>query len=274
MPQSRVGDVVFDVDDTVGRIVLDRPTVGNALSPSVIAGLGAAVDAAADAGCRVVVVRGAGGNLSVGADLTYLRQVLDDRRALRSYVTSIGDTLDRLAAASFVSICVVDGYALAGGCELMLACDLSLASDQAKIGDRHLEYGLLPGAGGSVRLTRAVPPAVAGRLLYTAEIIDGPTAAGFGLVSYAVPADQLDAEVDRLVARLRRHPMEALVAMKRLHIDARTEEPAQAIRAERETLLRYLDSPPAREGLAAFAERRAPDFDVIGSPGPVRRTGT
>lgn len=273
MAQSRVGDVIFDADGTVGRIVLDRPTVGNALSPSVIIGLGAAIDAATDVGCRAVVVRGAGGNLSVGADLTYLRQVLDDRLALRSYIMSIGDALDRLAAASFVSICVVDGYALAGGCELMLASDLSVASDQAKIGDRHLEYGLLPGAGGSVRLTRAVPPAVAGRLLYTGDIIDGRTAAGFGLVSYSVRADQLDAEVDRLVARLRRHPGEALAAMKRLHTYAKTEEPVQAIAAERETLLRYLDGPQAREGLAAFAERRGPDFNVIGSAGPERRTG-
>ena len=272
MPQSRVGDVIFEAHGRVGRLVIDRPTVLNALSPSVVAGLGAAVDAATEAGCRVVVVRGAGGNLSVGADLTYLREVLDDRRALRSYITSIGDTLGRLSAASFVSVCAVEGYALAGGCELMLACDLIVATDDARIGDRHLEYGLLPGAGGSVRLTQALPPAVARRLLYTGEIIDGRTAAGLGLVGYAVPPDRLDTEVDRLAARLGRHPAEALAAMKRLHTNARTADPAQAITAERETLLRYLEGAPAREGLAAFAEGREPDFDGIGPAEPVRRT--
>jgi hypothetical protein len=156
MVESRVGDVVFDVNGAVGRVVIDQDSTRNALSPAVITGL----DAAIDAGCAAVVVRGTGGTLSAGADLKFLRKVLDDESALRDYITSIGGTLDRLEAAPFVSICVVDGYTVAGGCEIMLACDLSVVSEQAKIGDRHLEYGLLPGAGGSVRLTQAVASAI------------------------------------------------------------------------------------------------------------------
>jgi enoyl-CoA hydratase len=260
MAESHVGDVLFEVDGAVGRVVIDQEATRNALSPAVLSGLGAAIDAAIDAACAAVVVRGTGGTLSAGADLKFLRKVLDDESALRDYITSIGETLDRLEAAPFVSICVVDGYAVAGGFEIMLACDLSVVSEQAQIGDRHLEYGLLPGAGGSVRLSRAVAPAIARRLLYTGEIIDGRTAARFGLVSQVVTAEELDDTVDRLVARLARHGADALIEMKRLHRNALTADPAQAIRAERETLLAHLGGATAREGLAAFAERRAPDF--------------
>jgi enoyl-CoA hydratase/carnithine racemase len=264
MTTSRVGDVVFGVDGMVARLLIDHEPAQNALSPDVLTGLSAAIDAAVDAGCSVLVVRGAGGTLSAGADLKFLREVLHDESGLRSYITAIGRTLDRLESAPLVSVCVVDGYALAGGCEVLLACDLAVVSDQARIGDRHLEYGLLPGAGGSVRLTRAVAPAIARRLLYSGEIIDGETAARFGLVSHAVPAAELDDTVDRLVARLARHGADALEQMKRLHRNALTADPACAINDERETLLAHLRGATAREGLAAFAERRTPAFTLHG----------
>lgn len=254
------GPVALDVTGTVGRILIDQESTRNALGPEVVSGLRRAIEGAATAGCSVVVVRGAGGTLSAGADLKFLRSVLGDDEALRAYITSIGETLDRLESAPFVSVCVVDGYAVAGGCEIMLACDLVIASARAKIGDRHLEYGLLPGAGGSVRLTRAVPPALARRLLYTGEIVDAPTAAQFGLVSEVVPPAELDERVERIVARLARHAPEALQGMKELHRAALTADPAEAIVAEREVLLAHLGGPAAKEGLAAFAERRAPDF--------------
>lgn len=252
--------VTVTIDGPVARVTIDNAAARNALHPTVVAGLDAAVDTVTAAGCSVAVIRGAGGTLSAGADLKHLRAVLDDPVALREYITAIGAAVDRWEAAPFVSVCVVDGYAVAGGCEIMLACDLAVASDKAAIGDRHLEYGLLPGAGGSVRLTRALPPVLARRLLYTGELVDGRTAAEFGLVSHVVPAADLDAEVDDLVARLARHAPDALAQMKRLHTNARTARPADAIRAEREILLDHLGSATVREGLSAFAERRAPDF--------------
>lgn len=252
--------VTVDVAGPVARVTIDNAAARNALSPAVVAGLATAVDTVTAAGCSVAVLRGAGGTLSAGADLKHLSTVLDDPTAVREYITAIGTTLDRLEAAPFVSVCVVDGYAVAGGCEILLACDLAVVADTARIGDRHLEYGLLPGAGGSVRLTRALPPALARRVLYTGELVDGTTAGRFGLVSHVAPAAELETTVDALVARLARHPPDALAAMKRLHAAARTTEPADAVLAERETLLRHLTSATVHEGLAAFAERRAPDF--------------
>lgn len=260
MTQRRYGDVVFEQRGRVAWVLLDRADAHNALSPSVLNGLNSAVGAAIEAECSVFVLRGAGGSLSAGADLNHLRTLGSDRQAVREYITAIGTTLDRIEAAPFVSVAVVEQFALAGGCEILLTCDLSVVSEDARIGDRHLEYGLLPGAGGSVRLSRAIPAPLARRLLYTGEMVDGRTAASFGLVSYAVAEDELADATDRLITRLTRHPADAVGTMKRLHGNASALPPEQAIAAEREVLFEHLESDTVREGLAAFAERRPPRF--------------
>jgi enoyl-CoA hydratase/carnithine racemase len=259
---SPAPEVLVEVDGPVARVLIDRPAAQNALSPAVLAGLNAAIDTAVERRCSVLVLRGAGGTLSAGADLKHLRTLLGDPAATREYITAIGRTLDRLESAPFVSVCVVRGYALAGGCEIVLACDLAVAAADARIGDRHLEYGLLPGAGGSVRLSRALPPALARRLLYTGEMVSGAEAFGWGLVSAVAPPEELDSVVDGVVARLARHAPDALRAMKRLHRNGIDGDPAAAIDAEREVLLTHLTGPVVAEGLAAFAERRSPDFSA------------
>ncbi len=264
-------DVVVDIDGRVARVMIDRAAAKNALSPAVLDGLDAALDAATAAGCTVLVLRGAGGTLSAGADLPHLATLLGDptgaRAALTAYIASIGAVLDRIEAAPCISVAVIGEYALAGGCEIMLACDLAVVSADARIGDRHLEYGLLPGAGGSVRLPRALPAALARRLLYTGEMVDGTTAAAWGLASHVAPAAELDATVDALVARLARHGPDALVRMKRMHHDSAALPPAQALAAERVALVEHLmTSPEAAEGLAAFRAGREPVFTHVARP--------
>lgn len=258
--------VSVEVAGPVASVCLNRPEAMNALSPEVLDGLLAAVGHAVEAGCSVMTVRGRGKALSAGADLAHLQGLLEDSAAVEEYVAAIGEAFDAVEAAPLVSVCVVDGYALAGGCELMLACDLVVATKDARIGDRHLEYGLLPGAGGSVRLSRALPPALARRLLLTGEILDGDTAAAWGLVGWSVPADALGDTVAGVVARLSRHSTAALATMKQLHAAAaglpRRDQRA-ALDAELEALVHHLaHEPDVREGLAAFAEGRAPRFNA------------
>lgn len=269
MPDAaRTGDVVTAIDGAAAWVLIDRPEAHNALSPEVIAGISAAINAAADAHCSVLVIRGSGGTLSAGADLKYVRAIRHDPDALRAYITSISETFERLASAAFVSVCVVERYAVAGGCELLLACDLAVVSEDAQIGDRHLEYGLLPGAGGSARLARAVAPAVARRLLLTGEMIDGATAARIGLASHVAVGDRVGATVDALVARLLRHSPGALARMKRLCQTAAGTDLASGMENERQMLIRHLtEDPAAVEGLDAFAEHRQPDFSRF-RPGP------
>ena len=256
--------VSIDVQGRQAAIWLERPRSLNALSPEIVDGLVSAVTAATDAGCSVMTVRGRGRALSAGADLPHLRGLLEDPAAIQRYIASIGRAMDVIEQAPMISVCVVDGYAVAGGCELMLACDLVVASQDARIGDRHLEYGLLPGAGGSVRLARALPPARARRLLFTGEMIDGDTAAAWGLVGWSVPAAALEDTVAQLTARLLRHSPAALAAMKQLHAAADGLPKAgqrSALDAELAVLVRHLDSEPdAREGLDAFAHGRTPQF--------------
>ena len=258
-------DVRVEVDGAVARVTIDRPAAMNALSPAVLAGLRAAFATATDRRCSVLVLRGAGGTLSAGADLKHLETLLGDSAtdttAVEAYLVEIGAMVDALEAGPFVSVAVVEGYALAGGCEILLGCDLAVVAEGARIGDRHLEYGLLPGAGGSVRLPRALPAALARRLLYTGEMIDGRTAHGWGLASHVAPAAELERTLDELLARLSRHSPSALAGMKRLYRASAAGTVADALVAERATLVGHLrGSPAAAEGLAAFRAGRAPDF--------------
>lgn len=249
-------------DDGAAEITLNRERSLNALSPALVAGLRAAVDEVTAAGCPVAVVRGRGPALSAGADLPHLLGLLDDPDAVQAYIASIGVVFDALEAAPFVSLCVVDGYGVAGGCELMLSCDLVIASTEARLGDRHMEYGLLPGAGGSVRLPRALPVALARRLLYTGEIIDGSTAAAWGLVGWAVPPAELESTVEQIVGRTLRHSPTALRTMKRLEAFGRSQR--DALDNEVAIAAGYIAGhPDAREGLAAFREKRQPRFGVV-----------
>ncbi len=152
----------------------------------------------------------------------------------------------------------------------MLACDLVVASSAARLGDRHMEYGLLPGAGGSVRLPRALPAALARRLLYTGEIIDGDTAAAWGLVGWSVPPGELEQTVSDVVARLLRHSPAALASAKRLYADGLAADRRAALDRELDVTADHIARhPDAREGLAAFRARRPPAFGAVpdgGSP--------
>jgi enoyl-CoA hydratase len=269
---ERIGDVRLDVvppgpglAGTVVHAVLDRPEAHNPLGPAMLDGLAAAVEATRTHDAAALVVRGAGGTLSAGADLRHVQALGGDPAGMQSYLERIGAVLDAVEAADAVTIAVVGprSYALAGGCELLLACDLAVVAADAGIGDRHLQYGLLPGAGGSVRLPRALPPALARRLLVTGEIVDGATAHAWGLVSHVAAPDELEATVDALVARLARHSVPALHAMTRLARASVPPADPAALAAERDLTVEHLTgSATVREGLDAFTSGRAPDFSA------------
>ncbi len=258
---SRMGDVLVVADGPVVWATIDRPAARNSLSLSVVEGLEAALANALDRQAKVVVLRGAGGNFCAGADLTVVRPIAGDPVALGRYVDRLVAITERLESGPFVSVAVVEGSALAGGCELLLACDLSLAAADARIGDRHLEYGLAPGAGGSVRLVRALTKARARYLLLTGEAITGTEAAEWGLVTRAVPPEAVEEAAQALVARLSCRSGDALRAVKQMAVQTAEGTLAEGLRAERRLFLAHMAaSTDVKEGLAAFAERRPPEF--------------
>jgi len=258
---ERVGDVVLVEDGPVLRATIDRPESRNAISPSVIEGLEAAVRRARQGGVKVLVLRGAAGTFCAGADLAWVLPAIDEPGALdeggvfAAGIRRLNDVLLEMEAAPFVSVAVVDGFALAGGCELLMACDVVVASEAARIGDRHLELGLLPGAGGSVRLHRALTPARSRWLLLSGEMISGREAAEWGLVTRAVPAEQLDETAEAMIARLASRSAAALAGMKEMIAGVRDVPVADGIDAEQGVFLAHMaKSDDMRAALARFLE--------------------
>src|SRR5687767_13750953 len=129
--------VTVAVDGPVVRATINRPRARNAINLAVVDGLEAALDTAESSGAKVVVLRGSGGTFCAGADLKLVQALVGDTEQMAAYVGRLANITERLESGPFVSLAVVDGFALAGGCELLLACDLALASDEARIGDRH-----------------------------------------------------------------------------------------------------------------------------------------
>jgi enoyl-CoA hydratase/carnithine racemase len=235
---ERVGDVVLAAAGPVLRATIDRPEARNAISPSVVDGLEAAVRRARQVDARVLVIRGAGGTFCAGADLAFVREALDEPGGMEpggtftTVIDRLNVVLNNLEAAPFASVAVVDGFALAGGCELLLACDVVVADEAARIGDRHLELGLLPGGGGSVRLYRALSPARARWLLLSGEMISGREAADWGLVTRAVPGADLDAAAEAMVARLAGRNGDSLAGAKEMIAASRDVPVADGLAAE------------------------------------------
>jgi enoyl-CoA hydratase len=242
--------------------LIDRPRTRNAISLAVVTGLEAMLAAARQQQAKVVVLRGADGSFSSGADLHELRQLIDDRQALQSFMARFGAVLEQIEAASWVTLAVVEGYAVAGGCELLLSCDIVLAASDARIGDRHAEYGLVPAAGGSVRLPRAVPAAFARYLLLTGDTISGAEAARKGLVTMAVEPEVLDHETDRIVSRLRGRGRQTLETIKTMIAGNRDGTDQARLRRELGLFLHHVaQAGDARAGLEAFHAGATPSFD-------------
>jgi enoyl-CoA hydratase len=191
----------------VAEVMLDRPPV-NAIDDAMIAALHQALDQlVADSDFQVLHIRSAGKVFAAGADLALIRSWKDAPSpggALSAYIERLQGLYHRIESLPQVTLCEIAGAALGGGYELALSCDLRIAAEEAKIGLPEVGLGLIPGAGGTQRLTRLCGRGVAARVILTAEPIDGKTAASLGMVEWVVPraeiAERARAIVDRLAA--------------------------------------------------------------------------
>ena len=214
-----------EIDAPRATVTLSRPEALNAITPEMLAELGDAFDRlAAEPDVRVVVLTGQGRAFSAGVDL----KALGDRALVDGKVGDVLDlparaVIDRIGALPAVVVAAVNGACFTGALELALACDVVLVAEQAKLGDTHAKFGLRPTWGMSQRLPWLVGPARARWLSYTARTFTGAQAAEWGLAAPAVPAEELAAAVDELVAQITGNSAGSLRAYKDLYRAAERE---------------------------------------------------
>jgi len=261
---------VTDMDDKVlveerGAVLwltLNRPAAMNALTPAMIGALDQAIaQAERSEQIRCVVVTGVGRAFCAGADLKAVRSELGaDEQALSKFLALASGTMARMESLPKPVIAAVNGSAFAGGLEIVLACDLVLAAESAVFGDAHVNFGLLPGGGSSVRLPRKVGVNRAKLMLYTGEPVPVSEFVACGFVHQVVPAAQLRDAAERLATSIAAKSPLVLRRLKQL-VGAGLEQPsATALQLELVACDAHVTSHDFHEGLAAFQERRAAVF--------------
>jgi enoyl-CoA hydratase/carnithine racemase len=255
--------VRLEVDDGVAVIRLDRPPV-NAIDLVVGLDLQAAIREAGDRpDVGAIVVWGGRRVFAAGADIGAMATWGPEE--VRPSVDALGDACDLLEDLPKISIAAVNGFALGGGLELALACDLRYLADDATVGQPEIRLGVIPGAGGTQRL---VPLVGAGRtrdLVYSGRQVGAEEAATIGLAERVVGADEVFPTAAADARRMAHGPREALAAAKRSIRMAVQSAGPNGIRAERMQFLRLFGSADQREGMRAFLEKREPRFGGQGS---------
>jgi enoyl-CoA hydratase/carnithine racemase len=254
--------VLVERRDGVMWLTLNRPAAMNAVSPAMMAALdGAIAQAESDEAVRCVVIGGAGKAFCAGADLKAVREELGAQEdGIARFLKFAAATMSRIEALPKPVIAAVNGLALAGGLEIVLACDLVLAAQSARLGDAHVNFGLLPGGGSSVRLPRKLGVNRAKYLLFSGEALPAAEFVACGFVQEVVADDALPAATAKLAAKLAAKSPLALRRIKQLVAGALDQPQAAALQMELLACEAHAHSHDLREGLAAFAERRAPNF--------------
>lgn len=239
-------------------VTIDNKPV-NALHPDVSDEILAAVDAAArDESVRSVVLTGTGKHFVAGGDITYF-QTLTPRTA-ELYALRIQQMQTALQTMGAPVIAAVNGTALGGGCELMMACDIRLAEEQALIGQPEVGLGIIPGAGGTQMLPRLIPLGIAKRLLFTGERIGAREALRIGLIDEVVETGGALAAALRLAEKINANAPRAVIAAKRAATLGAQMSLADGLRLEASLFGALFETTDVKEGVAAFLEKRKADF--------------
>jgi enoyl-CoA hydratase len=241
----------------VGLITLNRPEALNAINSQVLKELLAAATAFdADPGVGAIVLTGSERAFAAGADI----KEMADKGYLDMYLSDIFATGDRLAGIRTPLIAAVSGYALGGGCELAMMCDILIASDTATFGQPEIKLGVIPGIGGTQRLTRAVGKALAMDLVLTGRTIDAAEALRAGLVARVVPADRLLDEAMEAAATIAGMSLPVAMLAKESVNAAFETTLSSGLRFERRVFDSLFATDDQKEGMRAFTEKRAPRF--------------
>ena len=253
--------VTASIDGNVGIIELSRPEKFNCLSLEVHEAIAAArAGFEANRDVRAILIRAQGKHFCTGADLNEVKEKLYDPAALDHFLGFGMENLRKLEQSPLPVIVAVQGLCLAGGIELMLAADVCFAAETAQFGDQHAQFGLIPGWGGSQRLTRLMGQRRALDLMFSARWLKADEAKDAGLVNYIVPDSDLHTAAQEYCQTIATRSRTGIAEMKRLAREGADMTIDQQMRLERDAALRALPSTDVAEGLDAFENRRTPDF--------------
>lgn len=246
-------------ENGVATITLNRPPM-NPLNSQIFRELIQAVDELqADASIKAVIITGAGNKaFAAGADITEMVNLTP----VEAYSFCQGSriALEKIQNLEKPVIAAINGLALGGGCELALACDFRLAADTAKFGQPEINLGIIPGAGGTQRLSRLIGAAKAKELILLGDIFDAAAAQSLGLVNKVVPADSLLEEANKLANKLAAKPAVAMAMAKSAINTGVNLDIASALTLEIQSFITAFASEDRKEGMGAFMEKRKPNF--------------
>ena len=249
--------IIVERHDRVGLITLNRPEALNALNLELMHELvAAACELDDDTGIGAIVITGAGKAFAAGADI----KEMVDKDSVEMYAADWFSGWSRFTAVRTPMIAAVSGYALGGGCELAMMCDIVIAGDTAKFGQPEIKLGVIPGMGGSQRLTRAVGKAKAMDLILTGRTMDAVEAERAGLVSRVVPADTVLEEAMSTAATIGSHSLPITMMAKEVVNAAYETMLENGIRFERRVFHATFATEDQKEGMSAFVEKRDPEF--------------
>jgi enoyl-CoA hydratase len=241
----------------VGWITLDRPKALNALNSDLIAELNEALDAyEADAAIGCMVITGSEKAFAAGADI----KEMQSKSFMDAYLDDFITSWERVSRTRKPIIAAVAGYALGGGCEIAMMCDFIIAAETAKFGQPEITLGVMPGAGGTQRLTRFVGKSKAMDMCLTGRMMDAEEAERSGLVSRVVPADRLLDEAQAVAEKIAGFSLPIVMMAKESVNRAYETTLAEGVRFERRLFHAMFATEDQGEGMAAFVEKRTPNF--------------
>lgn len=252
--------ILIDIDGPVATLTINRPETLNALDLPTMQAMGAALDRLErDAAVRVIVFTGAGRAFVAGGDIADL----NSRRGLAHYqefAEDIHRLFRRIELLDKPTIAAVNGFALGGGTELLLALDLRILSDKARLGLPEIKLGLFPGAGGTQRIIRQLPLCRAKEIMFTGDMLSADEAVAVGLANRVVPHDSLMAEARAMAEKVASASPLVLKLLKRTLNDGADMPLSAALRHEQAMIGLVLDSDDAHEGCSAFLDKRDARF--------------
>jgi len=250
--------IIVETRGRVGVVRLNRPQALNALNAQLNADLAAAIDAfEADDAIGCVIITGSEKAFAAGADI----KEMSGKSHMDVYKEDFPGHWDRVARMHKPVIAAVAGFALGGGCELAMQCDIIIAADTAKFGQPEIKLGVIPGIGGTQRLTRAIGKAKAMDLNLTGRMMDAAEAERSGLVARVVPAASLMDEAMKCAETIASMSLVAVMTAKEAVNRAFETTLAEGIRFERRTFHALFATQDQKEGMAAFIEKRPAKFE-------------